>query len=415
MATVQGREGRVYKYTLRSGKTRWGFVVDLAPVGALKRRQARREGFPTRKAAQAEMDRLKGNVSSGKYVEPSKRRVSEYALSEWLPAIRDSLKTSTWQSYRRNVVNHVEGTDLGDALVQEVTSGDVGAFLAGLKGKGLSARSRSYLRVILHAVFKYAVSRQAAATNPVDGVASPKRERREVPHWTGPQLGRFLASTRGDREHPLWQFIAATGCRRGEALGLRWRDVDLDAGQVCFVQAVVYVARSAEHPHGWAFETPKTGKYRTISVDAGTVAVLREWRKTQAAERLQVGPGWRGDTLGAHGDLVFAMPDGTPVHPNTASTWFDSAQHRLTKATIAARKAAPVATATATLPGLTLHGLRHTHATLGLSNGVPLHTMSKRLGHSSVSVTGDIYGHYVPDADSGAAELIASLVTGAVS
>lgn len=197
------------------------------------------------------------------------------------------------------------------------------------------------------------------------------------------KVARFLDLVREDRHYPTWLFLATTGCRRGEALGLRWSDVDLDAGRAVMRQTVTAV----EHELRLAPRT-KSGKPRPIELDAATVVALRAVRVRRAQERLMLGPGFEDF------DLVFARPDGRPQHPEHFSMAFDRRVARYK------------------LPRIRLHDLRHTWATLALSAGVDVKIVSERLGHSSAKITLDIYQHVTPTMQSNAAETVARLIFG---
>jgi integrase len=177
--------------------------------------------------------------------------------------------------------------------------------------------------------------------------------------------------------------LATTGMRRGEALGLRWADVDLDAARLAVRQTVIEVNHKIE------FSMPKTAKgRRTIALDAPTVEVLREHRKRQAAQRLEFGPGW------ADHDLVFADYDGSPLMPERFSSRFGEQVKKLG------------------LPPISPHSLRHTWATLALPAGVHPKVVQERLGHANVNITLDIYSHVTGPLHSDAAEQVAGLVFG---
>jgi integrase len=185
--------------------------------------------------------------------------------------------------------------------------------------------------------------------------------------WGADELVAFLRHADDDRLNALWQLFATTGMRRAEALGVRWGDVDLDAGRISIRQTLAYVGTRA------TFSEPKTeSSRRLVTLAPVTVETLRAHRARQAQERLAIGPGY------APLDLVFAHVDGTPLNPATVSRAFDG----LVKA--------------AGLPKITLHGLRHTFATLALLDGIPSKIVAEVLGHSSTTVTEDLYQHVTP-------------------
>ena len=167
--------------------------------------------------------------------------------------------------------------------------------------------------------------------------------------------------------------------RRGELAGLRWCDVDLDAGELVVAENRVVVE------HRVVTGTPKSDRSRRIGLDPATVEVLRAWRRQQLEERLVIGALWP-DT-----DLVFVWPDGSPLHPNV-----------ITRTYRPDRRAGR-------LPPMPLHNLRHAWATAALLGRVDIKVVSTGLGHCSTRITHDIYTAAVPSLDAAAAELVAGL------
>jgi integrase len=171
--------------------------------------------------------------------------------------------------------------------------------------------------------------------------------------------------------------------RRGEALGLRWRDVDLDAGRLSIVQTVVVNGNEVR------FDTPKTDKgRRSISIPSSTLAALRRWSTRQKADRLRWGEDYEDS------GLVFTMENGTRLDPRTVSRTFD----RLVTA--------------AKVASIRLHDLRHTYATSALASGESVKVVSERLGHASIAITLDVYAHVTPQHDADAAERVERLLVG---
>jgi integrase len=175
--------------------------------------------------------------------------------------------------------------------------------------------------------------------------------------------------------------------RRGEALGLRWHDLDLDASHVSISRTLVTVTARREGEPGVSWSTPKTARgHRNVALDAATVAALRAHRIRQASERLELGPGFRDQ------GLVFCQPDGSPVHPKTLSYHFNERVRRLG------------------LRRIRLHDLRHTYATLALQAGIHPKIVQERLGHANISVTLDTYSHVSPALEAEAADRVAALI-----
>jgi integrase len=203
--------------------------------------------------------------------------------------------------------------------------------------------------------------------------------------WTAEEVRAFLDYVRqaDERLYALWVLAATTGMRRGELLGLRWADLDLDAARVAIRRTVISVGYEV------CESEPKTKKgRRTIDIDPTTVAALRAHRARQAEERLAWGPAYEDS------GRLFARENGSVLHPERVSQLFKKHVRN------------------AGLPAIRFHDVRHTHATLGLAAGVPPKVMSERLGHSTVAFTLDLYTHAVPALQQQAANQVAALIFG---
>ena len=183
----------------------------------------------------------------------------------------------------------------------------------------------------------------------------------------------FLRHVQTEKLFPLWMILATTGMRRGEALGLRWCDVDLERGEAAIRQTVV------SHNYKIDISEPKTARgRRVVALDEHTVSELRSYKER--------------DEPGLETDLLFHYKTGNPINPIDISKGFVE----LSRA--------------AGLPRIRLHDLRHTHATLALQAGVHPKIVSERLGHSTISFTLDVYSHAIPHLQKEAAGQIASLL-----
>lgn len=329
----------------------------------------------------------------GDYRAPEKITLGVYLAEKWLPGQRAQLRPSTLDSYERNIRLHVIPR-LDNIALQQLAPEDLDGFYAELLtdgrrigGGGLSHKTVRYIHGILHKAFADAQRKGTVLRNVASLADAPKlssSKKRGMRVWTADQLREFLLGVAEDRVHPAFFLAAHTGMRRGEVLGLRWADVDLDRARLSVRQAIISVAYEVR------VSDVKTGTgRRTINLDPRTVGVLRTWRKAALAERMLVGPAF------ADNDLVFPRPDGTPTHPDAFSQTFDRAVIRLD------------------LPRVSLHDLRHTHATLLLRAGVPVKVVSERLGHANPAFTLTVYQHVLPGMQEKAATLFSELIFGA--
>jgi integrase len=274
--------------------------------------------------------------------------------------------------------------------LQQLTGAHINAFYAQLLSekkdgtkRSLSASTVRRVHATLHRALRDAVRWNRLQRNPVDAADPPRLSSAdlEMKVWSRKELKAFLASARESRLYPLWLTLATTGMRRGEVLGLRWQDIDLEAKTISIRQTRVMYGYQP------LLSTPKTrrGK-RQVALDPATVAALKEQRRRQKAERLAQGA--RGKASG----FVFTQEDGEPYHPERVSKLFAGASRR------------------AGLPHIRLHDLRHTYATLALSLGIHPKVVSERLGHASIAITLDTYSHCLPVLSEEAACRVAALV-----
>ena len=193
--------------------------------------------------------------------------------------------------------------------------------------------------------------------------------------WTAEELRTFTTATSTHRWAGIWALLATTGMRRGEVLGLRWSDVDLDAGTVTIRATRIRFGSTT------ATSSPTTARgNRTIAIGPKTCAALRAWKRTQTEERLFCGSAWQ-DTDG----LVVTVANGSAPNPEAFSNLFRRLvrQHGLSP--------------------IRLHDLRHSYATAALAAGVPVKVLSQRIGHADVGVTLAVYTHVLPGDDEDAA------------
>lgn len=297
------------------------------------------------------------------------------------------VKPSTFDSYRSNMETHVLPA-LGIRQLQQLTAPMLNTLYADLLSRGgergpLAAKTVRYIHTIVHKALADAVDAGIHGQNVAERAKPPRPNRcraRQIQCWEPEELAAFLRSVEGTRLEAAWRLAAMTGMRRGEVLGLRWRDVDLDQSRIAVRNAIVTVAYEVLE------STPKSHQARVIDLDPATTAVLRRHRERQDRERQNAKKDWNDL------DLVVCAEDGSPIHPQSFSQAFERV------------------VANTGLRKIRLHDLRHTHATIAVKAGVPVKVISERLGHESPAFTLKQYTHVLPGMQAEAAERMAALV-----
>jgi integrase len=249
-------------------------------------------------------------------------------------------------------------------------------------GKPLSIASVQGVHRVLHKAFGDAVADGLLYRNPLDRVKRPVPDRRpEMRVWDAADAVKFLQAIEHERLYAMWFLFLATGMRRGEVAGLRWSDVNLLAGQIAVRNQRTTV------DYRVVVNDPKTaGSAATVAIDADVIEALRQHRRRQKEERLLGGEAWQET------GFVFVHPDGRPYHP----------QH-------ITRMCGKIA-ASAGVPPISPHRLRHTCASLLLEAGVPLKVVQERLRHASYATTADLYSHVSSGMQQEAARAIESVL-----
>ena len=251
-----------------------------------------------------------------------------------------------------------------------------------------------YVHSIIHVALKDAMRWSRVPRNVADAATPPPKGATRAPQadpWNADQLGRFLDFVADSRYLPAWVFLATSGCRRGEALGVGWNDVNLDASTVVISRQVSSINHKIVIK-----PLPKTKRGHLIRLDKTTVDMLRRWKAHQNQEKLLARPRLRRPGLRVRHARRQPLPP-RPLQPGVRS---------------ASKSSTTEPTPTSPLPRLVLHGLRHTWATLALEEGIDIKIVSERLNHSSTHVTREIYTHVTPPMQSDAAERVAGRIFG---
>ena len=390
-------EGGCWSYQTKAGERfRVKGMVRLSD-GML--REVNKRGFMTKTAGLEWLADAQSAGRKGEFVEPSKQRFGTYG-AEVIDGLRVGPQTKA--SYKKNWRLHIVAYPIAAVPLAQLTGLRLTTHYRLLEksgrkdhrqGEGLSARTTRYIHTIVHGVLSQAVKDGLLVRNPADAATPPTAREAKAPEmhpWNAGQLAAFLGWADGkSQSYALWHLLAMTGMRRGEALALRWRDVDLDAATVS-VRRSAGMVRNAGEGAGVHEGDTKSGKPRVVDLDHDAAAVLRAYRKDRGSMALQ---------LIAPDSLVFGDLEGAHRNPEHVSRQFVRDVERCRQAL--GQNAAPV---------IRLHDLRHTHATLLLLAREPVHVVSQRLGHASAVVTMTIYAHVLPGNQRETANTFARLI-----
>jgi integrase len=371
------------------GKTYTAYWFTNDP-GTGKRLQHSRGGFRTRKAAQTHLNEILGKVQEGSWRPDKPLTLRELLLHHWLPAQRSrELRPSTLSQYENVVVSWIV-PKLGGVRASSLTPAQVVSFTEQLRTsktstgrKGLSPRSAQLAVGVLKSACAWALENGLLARNPIAGVRRPRGESKVMSAWSAEEARSFLTATHDDRLAFAWALLLTRGLRRGELCGLRWSEVDID-GQVLRVTSSRVVV------DGTALDSaPKTkAGRRSLPLDAELVALLKTHKARQAKEKLAAGAAYEDD------EFLIADELGRSYHPDSVSEWF-----------------AEKVKSTGLRP-IRLHDCRHTAASLMLAAGEQVKVVSEMLGHSSVTITLNLYAHVMPGMAEKAGERLSATLLG---
>lgn len=334
-----------------------------------------------REAERAEREALT-HKERGTLLDPAKTTVAEL-LDTWLETKAGNVSGNSLRDYEIAIRLHLKPA-IGTAPVQRLTPERVQAAYSAWQAGGMSARMVQRCHIVLSQALALAVRYRLVPFNVAADVSKPSLSRGKPDVWYTGEARRFLDTSRTDSLHPLWHLLVLEGLRRGEALGLRWRDVNWERGTIHISQTVA--PDKANKGAALIQDRTKTATAaRSVRLSPDTIDVLREHR-TRWLERRLAAPAW------ADHDLIVCTSLGTPINPNNVSRSFDALVKR------------------AGLRRIRVHDLRHTSATLLLLAGTPAKVVSERLGHASIGITLDLYSHVLPAMQDDAALAISRIL-----
>jgi integrase len=374
--------GTIRKRELPSGRVTWEFQLDAGKDADGKRQRITRGGFELKGQAEDELNRLLAEQQDGALVKPTPKTFEEY-LNEWFREHAERhCAPKTVERYRQLADSYLL-PKLGSVPLRDLSALTLERLYnqlresGGKNGRPLSAKTVRHAAGMVHSALQTAVRWKLLRYNPADGVILPTVEQTEARALDAAETECLLRTVAGHWLYPFLVVAVATGARRGELLALTWADVD-------FLNAMLIVSKSLEQTKagGLRVKSTKGRRPRRLKLPPAAVEVLTMLRQEQDVNRAMFEDAYRADL-----DLVFCTPDGDYWKPDSITA----------KVCVVAQKAG--------LRGVSLHSLRHSHASQLLSGGVALPTVSKRLGHSSPHITAQIYSHALSQDEEAAADI----------
>jgi integrase len=372
----------------RRGARSWEIKFDLGADALTGKRRIRYVAFKgTKRAAEIELARLVSQNAAGEGVDPSKSTVAEFSERwerDWATA---NVGPKTLERYRDLLRLYVK-PNIGAVRIQKLRAVHLNELYSALlrsggkNGQPLSARSVGHVHRVLHRALGHAATWGVVSQNVASLVTPPPVPDNETEILTEDQIGTILRHLEGRTLRSIVSFLLGTGARRGEALALRWGDVN-------FQKNVVRIERSLEQTKGsLRIKSPKTKNgRRNVTISPWLVAELRAHRARQDERRLSLGAGRAPDEA-----PVFAKWNGEVRSPSRLSQDFAAAMDALKI-------------------DCTLHGLRHTHVSQLIAAGLDVLTISRRIGHASPAITLNVYSHMFSNTDTRAAEIMEATFT----
>ncbi|KAF6626983.1 tyrosine-type recombinase/integrase [Paenibacillus sp. EKM208P] len=362
------------------------YVVDVGKDGI--RKQKKKRGFKRQKDAYAAMTEVLNQANKGEYIEPSKIKFTDYMLDVWIQEKEQNKHMSrlTAESYRSTITNHISPF-FKEKVLGEVNSNDIKKFVSYIRQKKTKKNkefAESYVQRIFDIVvysLNYAVKGELIKVNPTNKIDRPKRIKRKLSIWTVEQIQSFLDSLKDSKHYIVFYLAIHTGMRKGEILGLPWRNVD-------YKNKCIMITQTLERDGKRIKQGAKTSSgVRLLDISDDVVEVLKKQH-----EKIKLEKELAGDMY-IDNDLVCCTDIGNPISPTNI---FKIMKKKIGKLG---------------LPYIRFHDLRHTSASLMLSIGIHPKVVSERLGHSSVVLTLDTYSHLLKSIQSDAAIGLSNLLS----
>jgi len=347
---------------MRRGNS-WTYLIYVPNIRTGKTRQKWVGGFATEKEAKTALEKARAEIKLGIYQEPIKQTVESY-LTDWFFNVhKPTLKPSTGRGYEVNIRYHII-PHIGHISLDKLNRNDVIKLYNKLASSGLKAATVKYVHHVLAKGLKDAVLSDLIPKNPCESVKLPKQTKYKATVLSCDQISRLLAAARQSCIYLELMSAVCLGLRRGEVLGLQYRDFDFIKGTVHIQRQITVIKSSKEPPFGkteWGVSTLKTPESdRVLFLPQQLLAAVKERQR-------------QGDLLRVGGGFVCCDENGALRNPHTLYTEYKKLLRKLN------------------LPDIRFHDLRHSYATAMIEQKIPLKTVSHMLGHSNISTTADIY------------------------
>ncbi len=343
----------------------WTFIIRIPDSKSGKPKQKWVGGFTTEKEAKSALEKVRAEIKLGIYQEPLKQTVESY-LTDWFDNVhKPTLKPSTARGYEINIRCHIIPY-IGHISLDKLNRNDVIKLYNQLATSGLKAATVKYVHHVLAKGLKDAVFSDLIPKNPCESVKLPKQTKYKALILSCEQISRLLAAARQSCICLELMFAVCLGLRRGEVLGLQYRDFDFEKGTVHIQRQITVIKSSKEPPYGiteWGVSTLKTPESdRVLFMPQQLLAAVKERQRQSGKDILRMG-----------GGFVCCDENGVLRNPHTLYTEYKKLLRKLN------------------LPDIRFHDLRHSYATAMIEQKIPLKTVSHMLGHSNISTTADIY------------------------
>lgn len=377
MSTQSNRRAKGSGSIRPRGENRWEIRFDGPPGLNGKSKKVYETVKGSRRQADKILRERLAAVDQGTFITKTTETVAEF-LDRWFELYAEpNCRPKTLQGYAFLISRYVKPT-LGNIQLQTLQPQHIQGMFTAMREDGLSARTIKHTYTVFRQSLTHAVRWGDLVRNPTDATTPPRPVRKEMKVWDVDSINKFIELSKDNPYHHFYRLAILTGMRRGELAALKWDRVDVDNAQVSVSAHLQRITGS-----GLVEGMPKSAQSRrTIALSPLAVELLREIWVAQAEQRLLAGPVWQ-DT-----GYVFTQDTGKSIDPARPTREFA----RIIRDN--------------DLPHMTLHGLRHAHATLMLSAGVHPKVVQERLGHAGVGITLDLYSHVVQGMQESAALLL---------